>query len=423
MGNRALYFECYSGISGDMTVAALLDLGLDIDTLLNYLNSLKLEKFNINIDRVHKNSISALKFDVILNDNSSIKTKGEQHEKTKLSSSLKLKSVRKEHKHSHEHRNLFDIQKIIEDSSLTENAKRIAKGIFEIIAKAEAKAHGVEINEVHFHEVGAIDSIVDIVATAILIDELSVKDIYFSPISEGRGTTKIQHGILPVPVPAVANIFAQNDLIMNLTDEDGEMITPTGAGIAAFLNSKNKMPDKFKIKRIGLGAGSKDFSRANILRVFEIEELEAIGTDEDEVYLLETNIDDSTGENLGFIFQELIDNGAKDVYYTPIYMKKNRPAYMLSVITDEVKKEKLEDIIYKNTTSIGIREQRLKRRILNRELITINTKYGDINAKKILIDDCNYRIQPEFEDIKNICKREGLGFSKVYYEVLSEINY
>jgi hypothetical protein len=209
---------------------------------------------------------------------------------------------------------------------------------------------------------------------------------------------------------------------MNLTDEEGEMITPTGAGIAAFLKAKDEMPKKFKINRIGIGAGSKDFSRANILRVFEIEEVETTSTEVDEIYLLETNIDDSTGENLGFVFEELLNNGAKDVYYTPIYMKKNRPSYMLSVITDDLHKMKLEEIIYKNTTSIGIREQRIKRRVLNREKITIDTKYGKVNAKKIFIDESNYRIQPEFEDIKNICKKENLSFNDVYYKIISEIN-
>ncbi len=422
MGNRSLYFECYSGISGDMTVAALLDLGLDRENLLNYLKSLNLEGFDINIYRVYKSSISALKFDVILSDNSSKKIKEEKFENSRINSSLKLKSVKKVHKHTHEHRNLYDICKIIDDSKLTENAKKIAKGIFEIIAKAESKAHGISIEDVHFHEVGAVDSIVDIVATAVLIDELGIENIYFSPISEGYGTVKIQHGILPVPVPAVANIFSQNDLLMNLTDEVGEMITPTGAGIAAFLKAKDEMPKKFKIKRIGIGAGSKEFKRANILRVFEIEELETTSTEIDEIYLLETNIDDSTGENLGFVFEELLNNGAKDVYYTPIYMKKNRPSYMLSVITDELNKAKLEKIIYKNTTSIGIREQRIKRRVLNREKITIDTKYGKVNAKKIFIDESNYRIQPEFEDIKSICIKENLSFNDVYYRIISEIN-
>lgn len=422
MGNKSLYFECYSGISGDMTVAALLDLGLDKERLIDYLKSLNLEGFNINIYRVYKNSISALKFDVVLSDNSNIETREEQLGNSRLNSSVKLKSVKKVHKHKHVHRNLYDINKIIDDSILTDNAKKIAKGIFEVIAKAESKAHGINIDDVHFHEVGAVDSIVDIVSTAILIDELGIKNIYFSPISEGRGTVKIQHGILPVPVPAVANIFSQNGLSMNLTDEEGEMITPTGAGIAAFLRTKEEMPEKFKIRKIGIGAGSKDFARANILRVFEIEDLETVSTIDDEIYLLETNIDDSTGENMGFVFEELLANGAKDVYYTPIFMKKNRPSYMLSVITDELYKTKLEDIIFKNTTSIGIREQRIKRRMLNREMMTISTKYGIINAKKIFTDECNYRIQPEFEDIKSICKKEGLSFNRVYYDIISEIN-
>ncbi|MBC7088352.1 MAG: nickel pincer cofactor biosynthesis protein LarC [Tissierellales bacterium] len=421
MANKALYFECNSGISGDMTVAALLDLGLDQEKLLYYLNSLKIEGFKINIEKVLKNSISALKFDVILNSEDNI-YKTNNIKEIKPGYSVKLKAAKKKHNHNHEHRNLNDINKIIDDSMLSDNAKKIAKGIFEIIAKAEAKAHNLDIYEVHFHEVGAVDSIVDIAATAILIDELGIKEIYFSPISEGKGIVKIQHGILPVPVPAVANIFAQNDLIMNLTDEEGEMITPTGAGIAAFLNSKNKMPHKFRIKRIGLGAGSKDFSRANILRIFEIEIEESDYYDEDDVILLETNIDDITSENLGFVFERLLENGANDVFFTPIYMKKNRPSYMLSVISKNIYKDKLEEIIFINTTSLGIREQKIKRKMLEREIVKVNTKYGEMTAKKINLENGSFRIQPEYEEVKKICIKNNLSFYEVYNEILCEIN-
>jgi uncharacterized protein (TIGR00299 family) protein len=244
MSKKALYLECYSGISGDMTVAALLDLGADEETLKESLDSLNVKGYGIKIGRTEKCGIDACNFDVIL----------------------------KEDHHHHIHRNINDILKIIDESKITKRSKSISKKIFNIIARAESKAHGIQIEEVHFHEVGAIDSIVDIIATAVCIDNLDINDVIVSELYEGKGHVKCQHGTIPVPVPAVANIVADNALNMKIINALEEMVTPTGAAIAAALKTKDNLPEKFQIKKIGIGAGKKDFPKANILRAFVIED-------------------------------------------------------------------------------------------------------------------------------------------------------
>ena len=248
-----LYFEMYSGIAGDMTIGALLDLGAKKEVLERAIDSLNLDGFDLIFDRKIKNGIDAYNFDVILKEKKS-KYRLHGHKEENI----------------HVHRNLADIRKIIESSDLNDRVKKDCLGIFEIIAQAESRAHGIGINEVHFHEVGAIDSIIDIVGVASLIDDLGVKNIYFSDLYEGIGYQNCAHGPMPIPVPAVANILKDSDLFINIIDEEGEHITPTGAAIVKYYY---KEPiDKFRIKNIGLGAGNKDFEKStNILRVMEIE--------------------------------------------------------------------------------------------------------------------------------------------------------
>lgn len=269
-----LYFEMYSGIAGDMTIAALLDLGASKDKLIEGINSLGLSNFDLVFDRIKKNGIDAYNFDVILkgcghhhdhchdhdhshsNDHSHNHKDGHDHHHN--------------HSHDHVHRNLEAIEKIINSTDLNDNIKKNSLGIFDIIGDSEAKAHGIAKSEVHFHEVGAIDSIIDIVGTCILLDDLGVENIYFSDLFEGHGYQMCAHGPMPIPVPAVANILADSDISLNFIGEDGEHITPTGAAIVKYFYKK--APENFKIKKIGLGAGNKDFEKTtNILRVMEIE--------------------------------------------------------------------------------------------------------------------------------------------------------
>ena len=273
-----LYLECYSGISGDMTVAALLDLGADQQVLLEGLESLNLPGYQLKIGRVKKNGIDACDFDVILDepehhhDHEHGHDHDHDHEHHHDHDHEHHHDHDHEHHHDHDHvhRNIGDIFAIIDQSKISDRAKQTAKDIFRIIAAAESKAHGIAEDQVHFHEVGAVDSIVDIVSAAICLDNLDITEAVVSDLYEGCGYVHCQHGLMPVPVPAVVNIAADNALRLRLTQTRGEMITPTGAAIAAYLSKGGKLPESFVIEKIGLGAGKKDFATANILRAFLI---------------------------------------------------------------------------------------------------------------------------------------------------------
>lgn len=261
-----LYLECYSGISGDMTVAALLDLGADQQVLLEGLESLNLPGYQLKIGRVKKNGIDACDFDVILDEPEHDHEHHHDHEHEHHHHH----DHEHHHHHDHVHRNIGDIFAIIDQSKISDRAKQTAKDIFRIIAAAESKAHGIAEDQVHFHEVGAVDSIVDIVSAAICLDNLDITEAVVSDLYEGCGYVHCQHGLMPVPVPAVVNIAADNALRLRLTQTRSEMITPTGAAIAAYLSKGGKLPESFVIEKIGLGAGKKDFATANILRAFLI---------------------------------------------------------------------------------------------------------------------------------------------------------
>lgn len=265
MNEKTLYLECYSGISGDMTVAALLDLGADQNVLRNGLNSLNVDGYKINISRTNKGGIEACDFDVILEDDSDYETDPDSEEKLPEHLHVKLGQ--------HENRNLYDIIAIIDNSDISSNAKELAKKIFYVDAVAEAKAHGKPIDKVYFHEVGAIDSIVDIVSTAICLDNLEIKEVIITELHDGTGHIKCRNGMLPVPVPAVVNIVADYNIPLHITDINGELVTPTGAAIAAAIRTSDKLPVEFKIKRIGLGAGKREYKQPGILRAMIIEEL------------------------------------------------------------------------------------------------------------------------------------------------------
>ena len=268
---QALYIECYAGISGDMFVASLLDLGVDKDYLLSNLQTLPLEGYKINISRVKKMALDACDFNVILDvdnhDHDMQYLYEENHEH-----SHEHKHEHHEH-HTHEanhthhiHRNLNDVTTIINNSQITDNAKSIANKIFQIIAEAEAKAHGTSVEQVHFHEVGAVDSIVDITAAAICIDKLNINKVFCSSLSEGKGFVNCQHGAIPIPVPAVVNIVSANDLKLHFTNTKGELITPTGAAIIAAIKTDDSMPENFMIEKIGIGAGKRQYNIPNVVR-------------------------------------------------------------------------------------------------------------------------------------------------------------
>ena len=280
-----LYLECTSGISGDMTVAALLDLGADQKKLERTLKSLPVKGFDIKISRVMKSGIDACDFDVLLdheNHDHDMKYLHGHNENTAGESEIHIhEHIAADHvcahetesahcHHHHEHRGVKEIAHIIEHSAMTDNAKKIALRIFEILAKAESKAHDVPVEQVHFHEVGAVDSIVDIVSVAVCLDNLDITDVVVPVLYEGCGTVRCQHGILPIPVPAVANVISENHLCIKVTAVEGELVTPTGAAIVAAIRTKDKLPEEFEIKKIGIGAGKRQYECPGILRAMII---------------------------------------------------------------------------------------------------------------------------------------------------------
>lgn len=294
---------------------------------------------------------------------------------------------------------------------MSDRARALAKKIFAIIADAESIAHGIPVEEVHFHEVGAVDSIVDIISTAVLIDDLGITECIVTGVSEGQGMVRCQHGLIPVPVPAVVNIARRWQIPLRSTGVEGEMVTPTGIAIAAALRTGKKLPESYLIHKTGIGVGKKEFPHANILRAMLIEPCG--GSSEDEILLLEANIDDCSGEVMGYAMEKLLEAGALDVHYIPCFMKKNRPGYVLSVIVPGHLAEEAEELIFQHTSTIGIRKRPLERSCMDREVIQADTCYGRIAVKK-----CSWKsiekFYPEYESVKAAAAACGSDFRTVY---------
>lgn len=390
MENKLLYLEGASGISGDMTVAALLDLGASREKLDAVLRSMNLEGFEYRVSRKSSYGIAGTDFDVILH---------EQHHHEHEHG----------HEHHHEHRNLDDVCAVIDRGTMTDGARELAKKIFRIVAEAESKAHGVPVSEVHFHEVGAVDSIVDIVSAAVLIDDLGVRECVVTGLAEGRGFVHCQHGDLPVPVPAVLNIAQAHGIALRTATANGEMVTPTGIAIAAAIRTRDRLPAEYKIEKTGIGLGKRDFGRANILRAMILEET----VDPEQMYVLETNIDDATGETLGLALEKLMAAGASDAHFLPCFMKKNRPAYLLRVIAAAPEIPALERILFESTTTIGMRKLPVDRICMDRENRTVKLPFGTVSVKR-----CSWngvvRNYPEYESVRALAERTGKEFQLVF---------
>ena len=384
--SKLLYLEGASGISGDMTVAALLDLGGSREKLDAVLNSLRLEGFDYAVSRRKSCGVEGCDFDVHLHEH--------HHEA--------------EH-HHHTHRNLADVCAVIDRGDMSRRARDLAKKIFRIVAEAEARAHGCSVEEVHFHEVGAVDSIVDIVATSVLIDDLGITDCVVTGLTEGTGFVRCQHGELPVPVPAVLNIAQAYSIPLRTTAIAGEMVTPTGIAIAAALRTRSSLPGEYLVSKVGIGLGKRDFGRANLLRAMLIEEK----SDPEQIYVVECNIDDSTGEAFGYAMEKLLENGAKDVHFLPCFMKKNRPAYLLRAIVTETLLPKIETIIFETTTTIGLRKFPVERTCMQRETVNLTLPFGTVRAKKCVWNDVE-RCYPEYESIKQLSESSGIDFHTVF---------
>ncbi len=470
---NTLYLECYSGISGDMVVGALLDLGASQKVLEEQLGSLPVEGFKVQISRVKKSGLDACDFNVILDrqyenhdhDNeylyaqegyghkAHIHTHVHSHdehtdahghgehtdahghgnhtdahghgdhtdahghgEHTHTHEHAEHEHAHRHDGHTHEHRGLPEIRDIISRSKISDRAKKIASDIFLVLAEAESKAHGVSVEEVHFHEVGAVDSIVDIVAAAVCLDDLNIREVIVPELYEGRGTVRCQHGVIPVPVPAVVHIIGAHNISLHMTGTEAELVTPTGAAIVAATRTSDRLPERYKIQKSGMGAGKRDYGRASILRGMLIE---PEAEEADHICKLESNIDDSTGEVLGYVMERLFEAGARDVYYTPVYMKKNRPAYQLNVICDEKAAPELEQIIFRETTTIGIRRVRMQRTVMHREIRQVETSFGMAEVKVCRSGEI-VRVYPEYESVAAICRGSDLNYWDVWGKICSE---
>ena len=442
MNHPILYLECNSGISGDMTVAALLDLGADRQILLDALSSLPLTGYSIEIKDVYKSGIRACDFNVILehdnHDHDMDYLHGHAHSMTDEHDHTHSHNLSDEHgqihrhdhsmtagdihdhdteesqhmhHHHHDARNLNDITKIIQAGQLSSGAKDLALKIFQILAEAEAAVHGKTLEEIHFHEVGAVDSIVDIVAVAVCIDNLSPSGIVISALTDGKGQIRCQHGLIPVPVPAVTAIAMQNDLTLNISDVEGELVTPTGAAIAAAVRTATTLPKDFRIRHIGFGAGKRDYATTGLLRAMLLQPLSK--DTHDTILSLETNIDDCSGEALSYTMQQLLDAGALDAFCIPIYMKKNRPACLLKVLCNPEQRTEMESIIFRNTTTIGIRIQEMQRTKLPRKIFALETPWGMADVKCCTYGNDTY-YYPENDSVSRLAKQNGTGFTEMY---------
>lgn len=426
--SKTLYLECYSGISGDMTVAALLDLGADREVLKESLKSLPVGGFRTEITRVKKSGLDACDFSVILEQDNhdhdmeylhgSEKSYTGHHEHSHEVNHEHHHGHTHSHEHPHEHRGMKEITEIIQKSEMTVRAKKMAMRVFGILAQAESKAHGVPVEEVHFHEVGAVDSIVDIAAIAICMDNLDISNVIVPVLYEGTGFIRCQHGQIPVPVPAVTHIAETHKLKLKITDIQGELVTPTGAAVVAAFRTSDRLPEDFTMLKTGIGAGKRQYRCPGILRAMLIRETTDLQI-KDIIWKLETDMDDCGGEMMGHVMNLLMANGAREVHYTPIYTKKNRPAYTLTVICKESEREKLENLIFSETTTIGIRRVEMERTILQREIQKKDTPVGTTIVKACTLPDGNIRYYPEYENVAELAERNQLSFRETYDRIRS----
>jgi uncharacterized protein (TIGR00299 family) protein len=423
---KVLYYDCFCGISGDMHLGALLDLGIDKEYLIQELSKLNLnDEYELQIKKDIKKGISGTKVDVILKKQQEFQQQGHKHvhshgEHAHIHAQEETQSphLHAEHiEHHHAHRNLKDIENIINVSGLSNKVKELSLHMFMKVAEAEAKVHGKSLYEVHFHEVGATDSIIDIVGAAICLDYLKVDKIMASSVQVGGGFVNCAHGIIPIPAPATVEILQGAPIKSGIVPF--ETTTPTGAAILAA--NVEAFTDKmdFSIKKIGYGIGHRDLDIPNVLRVYlggeEIDE------EREDQYILETNIDDMNPEFYGYIEEKLFEQGALDVFKTAIFMKKGRAAIKLSILVNEKREKDVLGVVFKETTSIGIRKYKVEKIMLPRDFIQVKTQYGDVTVKNSYYEGEKVKYKPEYEDCKKIASERNIPIARVYSEVYKMI--
>ncbi len=394
---RVLYFDAFSGVSGDMTVGALLALGADLGHLEAALRALPVHGYRLRVSERQVNGIRACKFDV---DLEAEHTHADPHEA---------------HDH-HTHRRYRDIRAMIESSPLNARARELALAIFTRLAEAEGRVHAVATEDVAFHEVGAVDSIVDIFGTAIALAELGVERVYASALPLGSGTIRSQHGVIPIPAPATVELL--KGFPVRIGDGTGEMVTPTGAAIVAALAVPGAALPPLQIEAIGYGAGTRTMpDRPNLLRL--VLGRAASPWQSDDMIVIETNIDDSSPEIYDYAMEQLFAAGARDVWLTPVQMKKNRPGTMLRVLAEPALRDALAAVVLRETSAIGVRFFPVQRLVLAREQITVTTEFGPVPVKRSVTPDGTVNLAPEYDACRELARRHGVPLKIVYQATLA----
>ncbi len=426
---KILYYDCFSGISGDMNLGSLIDLGVDPNYLKEELRKINIDdEFELVVEKSIKMGITGTKAKVILKNSDKAHHHGEHSHSHNHSHSHDHTHSHNEnnshgrHEHTHTHdRNFMDIKKIIVESKLNERVKELSLKIFEKIAIAEGKVHGKPIDEVHFHEVGATDSLVDIIGGAIAIDYLDVDKVMASTIQVGQGFVWCEHGKIPVPAPATTEIL--KDIPIQIGGVDGEATTPTGAAILAATVEKYTDNLDFNIEKIGYGVGDRDFAIPNVLRTYigkqrnREKQLFNSETQDIKQFILETNIDDMNPEIYNYVEEKLLKTGAKDVFRVPIIMKKGRTGTKLNVLTDSSKEKEILDILFRDTTTTGVRKYKVDKIFMERNYENIETQYGEITVKNAIYDNEIIKYKAEYEQCKKIALEKNIPITEIYREV------
>ncbi|MCF8369744.1 MAG: nickel pincer cofactor biosynthesis protein LarC [Bacteroidales bacterium] len=381
---KTLYFDCIAGASGDMILGALIDAGLSLDLLKEKLNLLNLDEFDITVKQVKKNGFAATKLDVLVKD--------EKHE-----------------------RHFSDIKHLVEQSDLSDRIKEKASQIFWELCEKEAKIHNSSPEKVHLHELGGVDTIVDVVGTLIGLELLNVDNIVCSPLPMGRGFVKGAHGKIPLPAPATAALL--KNIPVYGVDVNFELVTPTGAVLLKTLATEFGVMPAMQVSNIGYGAGNKDLDIPNVIRVFIGEEEKNKDVIKEHLAILETNIDDQNPEFFDHIMTLLFEKGALDVWMDSIQMKKNRPAIKLSVLCKPNNVSEMKRIIFTESNSIGLREALIMRHSLPRKIIKVETKYGPVNVK-IAHFEGNKKVIPEYEDCKLLSRKNGVSITDTFHQAI-----
>ena len=377
---KTLYFDCFAGASGDMILGALVGAGVDPDYLREQLSLLNVEGFSINFEIVNRSGLSAT-------------------------------YARVETVHEHKHRHLSDIKQIIESSRLSDPVKQRSIQIFTRLAEAEARVHNEPVEHVHFHEVGALDAIVDVVGAAICFDYLQIDRFVSSPLHVGSGMVEMAHGRFPIPPPAVAELL--KGVPFYSTDIKGELLTPTGAAIVTTVCEDYGPIPQMTASKTGYGAGTREYKDfPNVLRVM-LGETESQAAKDERLWMLETNLDDASPQIMGHVMERVLELGALDCFFTPVQMKKNRPGVLLSVLCGAGEREAVMKLLFTETTTLGVRSYEVTRRALRRSMAQVETQYGPIDVKVAHLDGRVVNEMPEFEQCRQAAAKANVPLKVV----------